>query len=98
MDDGQPTRQVRRAAGRADEKREVAVTKMAQNAEAVALGVDVAEKFQRMRHMFFAFVRSQGRIRIPSKDLNQLEERGRLEVKVSENGDLMVSYLANTDG
>lgn len=97
MDDEQPTRQVRRAAGRAGEKRDVAVTKMAQNAEAVALGADVAEKFQRMRHMFFAFVRSQGRIRIPSKDLNQLEERGRLEVKVAENGDLTVSYIASPE-
>lgn len=49
---------------------------------------------QKTRHMFFAFVRSQGRIRIPRPDLECVTDKDKIDVKVDKgSGELVVTFV-----
>lgn len=45
------------------------------------------------RHMLFALIRSQGRVRIPHMDLRAVQLEDKLDVHVDANGDLTVGYV-----
>lgn len=45
------------------------------------------------RIMLAALVRKEGRIRITRRELEAVQQRDKLDVKVQENGDLMVTFL-----
>jgi len=86
------TRQQRRASSRAE-------AKMAENAQRVALAnaEEQAKKLARMRYMLFALVRREGRVRLTQAELNATEPTAGLDVKVQENGDLLVTYVRGRD-
>lgn len=47
----------------------------------------------KQRHMLAALCRAQGRVRIPRGDLDKITQRDKLDVKVQENGDLVVTFV-----
>lgn len=58
---------------------------------------DMRETFDRLRrgqYMLTALVREQGRVRISRAALESIKRTDRLDVKVQENGDLVVTFLA----
>jgi hypothetical protein len=96
-DKANETRQVRRAEARMSAKQEVALAKMNANAERTVFGEEQAAKFQRMRTMLFALVKQQGRVRFTQQELNAIEPRAGLDVKIQDNGDLLVTFLRGRD-
>lgn len=52
----------------------------------------VNDQLERLMRVLFALVRAQGRVRIARADL-EAATGGKLDVKVQENGDLIVSFV-----
>lgn len=79
------SRQQRRAAERV----------AAKEAEQSLVSITTAqlEKLHRARIMLAALVRREGRVRIPQKELT-IRKGDQLDVKVQDNGDLVVTYKA----
>ena len=104
------TRQVRRAENREIAKRcahdakmrlrktgnaSAALARMRENSERV--GDEQAAKLQRMRQLLFAIVKREGRVRLTRAELAAIEPRAGLDVKVQENGDLVVTFLRGSE-
>lgn len=51
------------------------------------------QPLMKARHMLFAILRQAGRIRIPAAELQAVDMRDKVDVKVADNGDLIVEYL-----
>lgn len=51
------------------------------------------QPLMKARHMLFAMLRQAGRIRIPAAELQAVDLRDKVDVKVADNGDLIVEYL-----
>lgn len=47
----------------------------------------------RGRIMLAALVKQSGRVRIPVRELQSITQKSRIDVKVQENGDLVLSFL-----
>lgn len=55
--------------------------------------IDQAMKaMRRLRLMLFALVRREGRVRISQREYQAIADADKLDVKVQENGDLVVSF------
>ena len=52
------------------------------------------DRLRRAQYMLTALVKQQGRVRIDRAMLDNLRTTDRLDVKVQEGGDLVVTYLA----
>jgi hypothetical protein len=87
------SRQVRRAqereAAKLAEKTDAA---LADAERATALASQRMMSLMKTRHMLFALVRATGRVRIHRDDLKRVTDRDKLDVKVQENGDLVVTF------
>lgn len=82
------TRQQRRAAERAAAKEAER-----ESEELVSMTKAQFQKLHRARVMLAALVRREGRVRIPQREL-QIQKGDQLDVKVQENGDLLVTFKA----
>jgi hypothetical protein len=47
---------------------------------------------QKLRLMLFALIRREGRVRISRREVDAITDADKLDVKVQENGDLVVSF------
>lgn len=64
-------------------------------AHAVMVSVDERRLAQlaKARIMLAALVKRDGRVRITRRELDAIEQRSKLDVKVQENGDLVVTFV-----
>lgn len=89
------TRQQRRAQEREAEKIAERAERPATAEEMLEAKANDARKLAllKSRHMLFALVRAQGRVRISAADLSRVTDRCKLDCRVQPNGDMVVSFV-----
>jgi hypothetical protein len=75
------------------EKKEQAKQRNVQIAPTVTVDEKRYERLGRAQVMLAALVKASGRVRIPRADIESIGKDSRLDVKVQENGDIVVSYM-----
>lgn len=61
-------------------------------AATVTIDAKLHARLARAQIMLAALVKREGRIRIPWSEIQDIDRRGKLDVKVGDNGDVTVSY------
>ena len=62
------------------------------------LAEDQIQRLMQAQELLAGYVRSQGRIRVPSGDIAKVGPGSRLQVRTAENGDVIVTYLGDGEG